>query len=71
MSKIDVNMCDCCKEIYNSCNLIKITISKEKDLNLYLCPDCNKEFKNLYQVKPEKENPDYSDFMFGAKRGNK
>ena len=51
---MNTNQCDCCKEIWNQDNLIKLPISKNDDLHLYLCPDCNKKFHKMYQVKVRK-----------------
>ncbi|WP_303815355.1 hypothetical protein [Selenomonas ruminantium] len=44
MKKIKTNMCDCCKEIWNQCNISEVSLGER---SLYLCPDCFKEFKAL------------------------
>ena len=41
---IEANMCSCCKEIWNQNNLNSVSLGK---YNLYLCPECFKEYKDV------------------------
>lgn len=43
---IDANMCGCCKEIWNQTNLKAVALGEH---NLYLCPDCFKEYEAVIQ----------------------
>ena len=40
----DINMCDCCKDIWNRENLIKFDFTNNH--RLFICPDCLKEMTN-------------------------
>ena len=48
---MEVNMCDCCKEIWNRENLIKFDFAN--DHKLFICPDCLKEITKEKTIKPE------------------
>ncbi len=41
---MNVNLCSCCKEIWNGTNLNSINFSNHK---LYLCPGCYKEYESI------------------------
>lgn len=45
----DINICDCCKDIWNRENLIKFNFTNNH--KLFICPDCLKEMTNGDIVK--------------------
>ena len=45
----DINMCDCCKDIWNRENLIKFDFTNNH--KLFICPDCLKEMTNGDMIK--------------------
>lgn len=38
------DMCSCCREVWNSVNLKPVCLGEH---NLYLCPDCFKEYNKI------------------------
>ena len=40
---MEINQCDCCKEIWNRDNLKPLLVG---DTNMFLCPDCFENFNN-------------------------
>ena len=44
-----INMCDCCKDIWNRENLIKFDFTNNH--KLFICPDCLKEMTNGNMIK--------------------
>ena len=45
----DINMCDCCKDIWNSENLIEFDFTNNH--KLFICPDCLKKITNGDMLK--------------------
>ena len=41
---VSPDMCNCCKEIWNRVNLKSVRLGEH---NLYLCPDCFKEYNKV------------------------
>lgn len=63
---VDVNICSCCKEIWNRVNLKTIRLGER---NLYLCPDCFKEYdkivKRAYIGGQKNPSKKYKDWLRG------
>lgn len=53
----DINMCDCCKDIWNRENLIKFDFTNNH--KLFICPDCLKEMTNGDMIKAMFPNAEY------------
>ncbi len=42
---MEINQCDCCKEIWNKDNLKPLLVG---DTNMFLCPNCFEKFNNNF-----------------------
>ena len=66
MMNVEVNMCACCKEIWNHYNLKSINLNKHK---LYLCPDCFKDYtgivKRAYTDGQKNPSKKFKDWLRG------
>lgn len=57
----DINICDCCKDIWNRENLIKFDFTNNH--KLFICPDCLKEMTNGDMIKAIFPNAEFDNAM--------
>ena len=61
----DINMCDCCKDIWNRENLIKFDFTNNH--KLFICPDCLEDMTNgdiIKAIYPNCEIEEMGDTVF-------